>query len=305
MNVIENFGLYLVRAFGFLAQWLGTATAPLPWPLVMAIAAVPLLFIANLIIWFLRGTVWPVRCKYPVTTKRAGGDSACRKSVAGEWNYCRHHNKRKTTDAGKIIVDPRLPRWQTIQGGERVDRTDIRTISSSVSLLFYRGFTRSPRQVREAIPSVLSELKVNFNILVRRLKRQPIEEPPSLDSASIRTPSAFEQGKYIAFDARSERADQALYVLKWILPFTFVMVAASTFIDSSWTVILEYAALLMLWIVVEITRKGLLQSHGEMNWRIQVLLGTLKGFGVVVAVAIIAVLLDDYILPFIERVIPN
>lgn len=184
-----------------------------------------------------------------------------------------------------------------------VDRTDIRGISSNISLLFYRGFARSPTQVRNAFPSIVAEIKNNFDIMVKRIKRQPVEAK-LLDSIPTTGtgPSAYEQETYIAFDARAERADQALYILKWLLPSAFVMVAASAFIKGDWNVPLEYAALLLLWIAVEIIRKGLFKASGSLNWRAQVFLGTLKGFGIVVGIAIISLVLSDYILPFIERV---
>ena len=298
MNVLENFGLYLVRAFGLLAQWLGEITSPVPWPLVMAAAAVPLLFAANLIIWFLRGAVWPVRCKHPATTVRGHGDKACRRTVAGEWSYCRDHNRYKKNSKNQT-VDPKLPRWQTTEG---VDRTDIRGINSRVSLLFYHGFARKPAQVYRAFKEILPEWRNNILIMVKRLKREPAGEDPAVGMANTVT-TAAERAKYRAFDSRAERADQALLFLKWMLPLAFVITAASAFIIGPWTTALEYAALLLLWIVVEAVRKGLLQAPGKADWRVQVVKGTLQGFVVVVAVAMAYTLLENYIFPFMEKIL--
>ena len=299
MDVIENFGLFLVRALGFLAHRLGELASPLPWPLVMAVAALPLLYGASFVIWVLRGMVWPVRCKYPETTKRKDGDSACRVSVVGEWHYCRHHRRMGINSRGKA-VDPSLPRWQTIQDGQRVDRADVRFLSSNVSWLFYRGFARKPGQVWEALPSVVSGIRDSFAAAVTRIVGRPVEleRAPAAASAG---PTTDEREKYTAFDARAERADQALYVLKWLLPAAFVMVAASAFVRGSWTVPLQYAALLLLWIAVEVFRNGLFRASGDKDWRAQVFLGTLKGFGTLTAVAIASMLLGEYVLPFIER----
>lgn len=299
MNVLENFGLFLIHALELFAQWLSAITSPLPWPLVMAFAAVPLLFIANLIIWFLRGTVWPVRCKHPATTVRLNGDNACRRKVAGEWSYCRDHNEYRINYKNQL-VDPKLPRWQTVEG---VDRTDVRGMNSRVSLLFYHGFTRKPFQVIRAFPDILSEWRNNINIMVKRVKRDTTEESLVTNLKST-DPTVLEQEKYRAFHLRAERADQALFSLKWLLPIAFVVIAASAFIKGPWTVLLEYVALLLLWIVVEIVRKGLLQAPSDKDdWRYQVAKGTLQGFGVVVAGAIIYMLIEDYILPFIEQML--
>ena len=296
MNVIENFGLFLVRALGFLALRLGELASPLPWPLVMAVAALPLLYAASFAVWLLRGLLSPVRCKYPETTKRNGGDAACRVNVVGEWHYCRHHRRGGINSKGKLI-DPSLPRWQTVQDGQRVDRTDVRFLSPKVSWLFYRGFARKPGEVWRAIPSVLAGQRDSFTAAANRIMRRPFEPPASASAG----PTADEQARYRAFDARAERADQALHVLKCLMPSAFVKVAASAFITASWNVLLQYAALLLLWIAVEVFRNGLFKSSGEKDWRAQVLVGTLKGFGTVTAVAAVGMLLGDYVLPFIQR----
>src|SRR5665647_908070 len=154
VSFLENFGLYAVRALALLARWLGAVTAPVPWPIVVALAAVPVLLVLRFVVWFLRGTAWPVRCKHPVTTVRSSGDSACRSLVAGEWRYCRHHNRWYRNSRGQV-VDPKLPRWQTVVSGKVIDRTDVGGVGASASLLFYRGFARRPSQVWEALPAVL------------------------------------------------------------------------------------------------------------------------------------------------------
>ena len=297
MGVLENFGLYIVKALGFLAEWLSGVTAPLPWPLVMAFAALPLLAIFSFVIWFLRGVIWPVRCKYPDTTKRSGGDSACRTWVAGEWGYCRHHNKRRV-DSRNHQIDPKLPRWQHVVNGEAVDRTDIRGTGANVSLLFYRGFSRSPRQVVSAIPKIKQEWQQNINIAISKIKRQS-DVTPSLANAGY-VLSAEEQAKYISVNEKAIRAEQALSTLKFVLPISFILTAASAFIKGFMTVPLEYAALFSIWIVFGIIYYGLIRPLEGKNWRIKVLIKSSQAVGVLIAVAIISLLLDQYVIPFIQ-----
>lgn len=293
MNILENFGLYVVRALGFLAQWLGELTSPFPWPLIMALAAVPLLFIANFTIWFLRGAIWPVHCKHQATTVRRGGDSACRNMVIGEWRYCKNHNKDKVNSRNKW-VNSDLPRWKNVHGDDRID---IDPINNNVSMFFYHGFVRRPKDASDALKEFWPRLLGNIDFMTSRIKNKSNKK----DSLDIKS-STPEQRKYNAFHPRAKRADQALFLLKWLLPLAFLMIATSTFIRGPWTTVLEYVALLLLWIVVEIIRKGLLLPQGDLDWRLQALLGTIKGFGLVVIIAISSVLLDGYIMPFIEKV---
>jgi hypothetical protein len=267
----------------------------------MVLAALPLLFIANLIIWFLRGVVWPVRCKHPATTVRHNGDNACRVWVAGEWSYCRHHNK-KYTNSNNQLVDPKLPRWKTMSRGKVVDRTDVRGLNNKVSLLFYHGYARKPLQVLNALPDIIIELRRNVKVVITRIKRKPELELVESEAITLEKngPSEEEQQNYIAFNEKSKRADQALHILKWLLPITFVVTAASAFLQGSGTFMLEYVALLLLWIVVEIIWKGLLHHRGERDWRLQAAIGTINAFGVVFLVAVTKVFLDAYIMPLLD-----
>jgi hypothetical protein len=63
--------------------------SPIPWPFWIG-GLFPLYLAAlSVVLWFMRGAVWPVRCAYPVTSRKRD----CRSVVAGEWRGCRHHNR--------------------------------------------------------------------------------------------------------------------------------------------------------------------------------------------------------------------
>src|SRR4051812_18474077 len=91
------------------AVWLDRIS-PIPWPLVIGLLFLPFVVGLRWTVWVLRGSVWPVPCKY-FHTQQARSDKPCRVVVAGEWRYCRHHRSHKRMSDGHIC-DPSIPRWQ-------------------------------------------------------------------------------------------------------------------------------------------------------------------------------------------------
>src|SRR5580698_8386602 len=55
---------YLGQALTILALWLERLSSPVPWPLVIAFLFLPFVAIFRTTLWFMRGTTWPVSCKY-------------------------------------------------------------------------------------------------------------------------------------------------------------------------------------------------------------------------------------------------
>jgi uncharacterized membrane protein YidH (DUF202 family) len=104
--------------------------------------------ILSLVVWFWRGTAWPVRCAYPTTRNKP-----CRRWVAGEWYRCHDHSHKWTRKTDSHRVDPKLYRWQTSTRGVIKDRDDIqgggflRFASNRAGVLFYHGFARPPRSI--------------------------------------------------------------------------------------------------------------------------------------------------------------
>jgi hypothetical protein len=127
----------------------------IPWPLVVAAFFPPLAFVLAIVVWWLRGAIWPVACEYQ-TTRRA----ACRNPTLGEWHRCWQHNWRRLRKTDLHRVQPKLRRWQTISRGVVKERTDIhgrgflRLRSNRIGLLYYRGFARPPRDVFRLVPQV-------------------------------------------------------------------------------------------------------------------------------------------------------
>jgi len=147
-DFLDYFGQTLTLS----ALWLSKVSGPVPWPLVLAFLFLPCMMAFRVFLWFMRGTIWPVPCKYFHTQQRRS-DKACRMVVPGEWYYCRHHRHRKEM-SDHHQCDPRIPRWQKrVGGGKLVERRDIRGVgfvrllSTSETLLFHKGVARRPRQV--------------------------------------------------------------------------------------------------------------------------------------------------------------
>src|SRR4051794_4593895 len=75
----------------------------IPWPLVIGLFFPPAAFILSLIVWWLRGTAWPVVCGYPTTRGKP-----CRRRVYGEWRKCAQHRQAWSRRTDQHTVDPSL-----------------------------------------------------------------------------------------------------------------------------------------------------------------------------------------------------
>jgi hypothetical protein len=130
----------------------------IPWPLVVAAFFPPIAFALAIVVWWLRGTIWPVACEYQ-TIRRA----PCRNITLGEWHRCWQHNWFRLRKTDLHRVQPKLRRWQTINNGVVKDRTDIygrgflRLRTNRIGLLYYRGFARPPRDVFRLVPQVVGD----------------------------------------------------------------------------------------------------------------------------------------------------
>ena len=144
---IGSIGGFFVVGLRLFAQTL-QGWVPIPWPLTI-LAFAPLAFVVlSIVVWFLRGTSWPVRCAYPTTRSQP-----CKRVVPGEWFRCHDHRHPWTRKTDSHRVDPRLYRWQTSVRGVVKDRDDIegrgflRLASNRAGVLFYHGFARPPRNI--------------------------------------------------------------------------------------------------------------------------------------------------------------
>jgi hypothetical protein len=162
---MPDFLVFASQALNAFASWLD-ARSPVPWPL-MVLAILPLAAGAmHLWVWWLRGSSWPVLCRYP-TTRRV----PCQNRVRGEWHKCHLHKRawRRLTDGH--VVDPGLSAWQTIGADNRkVHRVVVgvgllRHRSTSTGLLYAHGLARPPRAVLRAIPDWYRDVIATVGLL--------------------------------------------------------------------------------------------------------------------------------------------
>ncbi len=150
-----------------------------PWPLWVGGLFPLYLGMLYCILWFRRGSTWPVRCLYPVTARGRGQD--CRNIVPGEWHRCRYHNWRANYRYGHN-VDTSIRRWETVdKQGRPIDRPAhgigfLRAVPGRATLLYYNSFTRPPIDVLKLIPQKVST--VASSLWAMRL-RTPVKSNPA------------------------------------------------------------------------------------------------------------------------------
>jgi hypothetical protein len=199
----------VVDALSACAAWLDRRSGWLPWPLWFGlIFFLPGLAALRCTLWFLRGFVWPVRCRY-YRTQQQRSEKSCRVWVKGEWSYCRHH--RRPFAYADHTVDPRVPRWQEVHRGQRRDKADLRgagfltRFSERETLLFYRGYAKRPRDVRLGWADFSADLE-------RRLARAQEALSPGALKRVFRTPSSA-----AALSGVSARAPRAMLASRLFL----------------------------------------------------------------------------------------
>jgi hypothetical protein len=159
VQALEQFALAMDKMFG------------IPWPLVIAALYVPFLLGLNLLVWWMRGTVWPLACDYP-TAKRG----ACKNRALGEWHRCHVHSARRLRWTDRHLIQPELRRWETFSRGRVVERADaygrgvVLMKTERLSALYHRGFARPPRNAFRLMPGVVRDHAQRIWSIVRELR---------------------------------------------------------------------------------------------------------------------------------------
>lgn len=296
-----DIGAYIVSALGYLARWLEAAASPWPWPIPMAGAAIILLGLTTFGWWLAAGMFIPTLCKYSPTTKRKGKDGACRRRTLGEWRYCWNHNSRWKT-VGTHHVDPRQPkwmRWDSAMGW--IEREGIRASKGRSSLLFYRGYARSPRQVVAAWPEAWKRWTELVATLRQRFGRSGNIPATESGVTSVAAPviTDEERAKYPAIANRSRCANEALNVLRFLLPAGLVVGGATAFLDGPASLVVSYAGLLLLWAAFRIVQVGMWKAPESGHWVRETAKQVLIDFAVFVAGAVALYFISTVVMPYI------
>jgi hypothetical protein len=152
-----------VQALELVAVWLEDRVG-VAWPIVVALCFPPLAFALHVAVWWLRGTVWPLRCRY-TTTK----NQPCKLLVYGEWHRCRIHGEPWVRRTDRHLVDPTRPRWRDI--GTRGGLGVIRERTSVAGLLYYQGYAKRPSEVVRLIPESMRANAQRLGELGRQLRQ--------------------------------------------------------------------------------------------------------------------------------------
>lgn len=170
-------------------QWVSDqlgSVSNVPWPLWIGILFPLYVAAVSVMLWILRGRVWPVQCAYPKTSR--GWE--CRMWVPGEWSRCRHHNRRRHYRFGHS-VNPDLQRWQTFGKGDTVvERPErgvglLRLRPAGATLLYQRGYPRPPRLVLRQLPAAATTAW--RRITQARLKKPAADDRLEVPAAATRT----------------------------------------------------------------------------------------------------------------------
>jgi hypothetical protein len=163
LGALADISHILVLGLEWVALWLERSPLHVAWPIALALAFQIALLAVHALVWWLRGTIWPIRCDYPDTT--TPGRQPCKNRTLGEWHRCYRHRRVLKRRTDRHVVDPTLRRWQTKKRGARVDRDDIqggglvRGKSRSIGVLYYQGFARWPRDVRGLLPRLYRDYR--------------------------------------------------------------------------------------------------------------------------------------------------
>jgi hypothetical protein len=278
---------YLGQALTILGLWLNHVTSPIPWPLFLAFLFLPVVAVFRTALWFLRGTTWPVMCKYYHTQQRRR-DKPCRTPVPGEWYYCRHHRKHKIMSDGHRC-DPSLQRWQARdrRSGRIFERSDIRGVglvqlfSNRETLLFYKGLPRRPRDV---VPGILpGELKRRWQREFSRLREVRLKD-------IFRDTEAAPQGV-------SSRMPRVVIATRFVLisyAIGLLTVGISVFVNGTSQVIEQYYATVAFILAWNGFRFGVLKDkEAEPRWMRTTLFDSSKAIGVLIVLAIVGNILQS------------
>jgi hypothetical protein len=266
------------QLFSIFARWLDSVS-PIPWPLILALLVLPFVVVLRVMLWVLRGRVWPVACKY-YHTQQSRADKPCRTPVPGEWKYCRHHKKPgRVMSDGHVIID--IPRWQKkLRNGRFVDRDDMRGVgfvsllSNRETFLFYKGIAKRPRLVIRRWRELLESWKEGL----RRFRTlRPRDLLPKRVSAG-QAPSGVAE--------RMPRVVRATRLTLVSFALGLALVAATIITEGNWRAGCQYAAAAAFVLAWEAIRFGVWKSPDEeKRWVRATLIDTGKVMGVLLGIA--------------------
>jgi hypothetical protein len=164
-----------VLGLEWFALWLERSPLQVAWPVLFAFVFQVFLFAVHVLQWLSRRMFLRVACDYPVTTTK--GSKPCKNRALGEWHRCHKHGRQWQRRTDHHMVDPDLPRWQTIERGVRRERQDrygegsLRARSRSIGLLYHCRYARRPTEVKRLIPEVIKDYRSRWRELHEQFRQ--------------------------------------------------------------------------------------------------------------------------------------
>jgi hypothetical protein len=230
----------------------------IPWPLPIAALFIPVLVTLDVVVWYLRGMVFPVHCGYPTVKQGLCGNPA-----VGEWHKCWYHRVWRLRRTDRHLVDPNLERWKNrVKKGEAVETGEIQgrgflsMRSHRDTLLYHQGFARPPKKVLKKVPEVFWDYK-----------SKTIRRWTDVKSLGIRGlfPVTEQGKKLIATSNVLPVVIHATRITLGLVTLGLVLVIVSIVVPPWMGVIVEYCATYALITALAVTRTGILKAD-EPAW---------------------------------------
>jgi hypothetical protein len=283
----------LVLGLEWMALWLERSPLHVAWPIVLALVFQLALVLVHVLVWWLRGMVWPIRCDYPDTT--SPGHEPCKNLTFGEWHRCHAHRWAWRRRSDRHGADATLPRWQTIERGARVDRQDIhsgdllRHRSRSIGVLYHQGFARRPREVRGLLPQLYHDYRQRLVELRGQYRQRRAGMSPGRERTATTQRTGIPGATFIARDA----AQLALLLLAvGLLCLAIALIARIRAPrEVALRVTAEYAAALLFFLTASTVKNGVWGARigrvmrPRADWLDQSQTETLRSYGVMILLA--------------------
>jgi hypothetical protein len=172
---MDELARIFVLGVEWFALWLERSPLHVAWPVLFVLLFQVFLFVVHVLQWFSRGMCLRVACDYPLTTSKES--DPCKNKTLGEWHRCHQHRHRWQRLTDGHVVDPDLPRWQTIKNGVRTERDDrygegtLRARSRSIGLLYYRGYARRPSETKRLVPELIADYRNRWTELREQFRQ--------------------------------------------------------------------------------------------------------------------------------------
>jgi hypothetical protein len=256
----------LLRSFvlgiEWFALWLERSPLHVAWPVLFVVLFQVFLSIVHVFQWYARGMLLRVACDYPITTSK--GSDPCKNKTLGEWHRCHQHRHRWQRLTDGHVVDPDLPRWQTIgRGGVPMERLDrygegtIRARSRSIGLLYHRGYARRPSEVKRLVPELIADYRNRWRELGAQVHRWRSGERSDADSVVRRSGVA----PAVATMREATKVALVAAALGLVCVGLALMLRENPAEKVGLRVTVEYYAALLFFLAVSITRNGVWGEH--------------------------------------------